>query len=81
MSDGVELGAVYISGCAKDPFDLSTQRLKIGAGMIQLRAGAAKLCGGDEIHGVGDLFGILNALHAALNLLGACHRYAPRFPA
>ena len=40
---------------------------------IELLAGLAHLGGGDQIHGIGDLQGLIHALDAGTDLFYACH--------
>src|SRR5699024_6567986 len=73
----VEVPAVDVAGSAEDPLDLGLQRLEVGAGVFQVRPGAAQLGGGDQVHGVGDLLGLADALDPVFDLFGAWHITAP----
>ena len=75
----VEIAAVHAVGRAEDPLDLPPQGLKVGSGIGKLRLGLAHFGGGDEVHGVGDLPGLPDALDASLDLLGPRHGHAPAF--
>lgn len=45
----------------------------MGLGALQIAAGVLDLGGGDQIHGIGDLPGILNAFDPALDISCTCH--------
>ena len=70
---GIEIVALHPVGRAEDTLDLYPQGLEIGAGLAQVVLGPAQLGGGDEIHGVGDLSGLLHAFDALFDLLDAGH--------
>ena len=67
-------GAVGVEHAA----DLRLQRLKVGAGVIQLLLGLAQLGLRDQIHGVGDLLGLPHASDAPADLTGARHALTAR---
>ena len=78
---GVEVGAVHHLPAhgAEDALDLPAQGLKVGPGVVQLLPGPAQLGGGDEVHGAGDLLGLLDAVDVVLDLLGPGHINRPAF--
>ena len=70
---GVEVGRVHVLHRAERAVDLAAQRLEVGARVRQLELGLAELGRGDEIHGVGDLPRLADAVDAILDLLRAGH--------
>ena len=77
---GIEVVALHIPDVSEYPLYLPLQGVEVGPGVFQLRPGFSKLCGGDKVHGAGDLFGLLHALHMGLYLPSAGHSQSPAFP-
>ena len=69
----VQIPALHMAGGAEDPLDLRLQRLKIRAGLIPFLLGLAQLGRRDQVHGVSDLPGLLDAVHPDADLTGAWH--------
>ena len=63
----------YLRQMAEDTGYLTLKAVKIGLCSLQLSFGLGQLGRRDHIHGAGNLHGILDAFHSALDLFCTCH--------
>ena len=68
-----------LGGVVENVGDGGLDLLKVGLHIGELLPGLLKIGGGDEIHGVGDLQGLLHAFDVGADLFYACHVALTRF--
>ena len=77
----VEKRTFHIPYRTENPLDLRPQCVKVGTYLFQIAARFAQFGGSDQIHRVGDLFGILDAFDMGFDFFCAGHRQSPHFSA